>query len=46
MKYIIEEFDGLFCIYRQEKSGQRIVEACETKREALEAVQRLKKKGA
>lgn len=38
MKYTIEEWDGLYCVYRQERLGQTIVGAYETKAEAIKAV--------
>lgn len=40
MKYLIEEFDGLFLVYRWERIGWRIIIATETKAEAEEYVRR------
>lgn len=38
----VEEIDGLFCVFEQERLGQRIVSAFATKKEAVEAVKRYK----
>ncbi len=38
MEYTIEKWDDLYCVYKQERTGQRIIGAYETKEEAIEAI--------
>jgi len=40
MRYMIEEADGLYCVYRWDNIGWRIVSAHETVKEAKEAVKK------
>lgn len=42
MRYEIEYFDDLYCVYRCERVGKRIVCACKTRAEAEERVRRYK----
>ena len=42
MRYIIEEWDGLYCVFRQEGFGMRIVASFDTVEEAAEAIARYK----
>ena len=44
MRYYIEMVDGLYCVYRREKLGDRIVSAHRTLKEAEEAIK--KQRGA
>ena len=44
MRYYIEMVDGLYCVYRREKIGDRIISAYHTMKEAKEAIK--KQKGA
>lgn len=38
MRYYIEMVDGLYCVYRREKIGDRIISAYHTLKEAKEAI--------
>lgn len=42
MKYYIEMADDLYCVYRREKIGDRIVSAHHTLKEAKEAIEKYK----
>ena len=42
MKYYIEKIDGLYCIFRKERLGDRIVCAYESEKRALDRIADLK----
>lgn len=44
MTYYIEMTDDLYCVYRRERMGDRIVSAHNTLKEAKEAVRRYRAK--
>ena len=44
MKYIIEKADDLYCVYRWDKIGYRIIAACTTLEDAKELVSRTRGK--
>lgn len=43
MKYYIEMSEGLYCVFKRERTGDRIVSAHYTLKEAKEAVEKYKK---
>ena len=48
MRYMIEEWDDLYCVYRWDRDfhGWRIVCACETETRAKEVIEKHEKEGA